>query len=203
DRIGLIAFAGSAFLECPLTIDYSGFLLALNDIGVDTIPRGGTAIAGAIREAIQSYRGATNKQKVLILISDGEDHEGDPFAAAQEAKNAGIVIFTIGVGSTDGDLIFVEESGGKKFLKDESGNAVKSRLNEEALEKIALITGGSYIRSTPTAFGLDMLYEEKLSKFEKQEFEGKMKKHFTERFQIPLALACLLLVMEVFLRDTR
>ncbi|MCU0651210.1 MAG: VWA domain-containing protein, partial [Candidatus Omnitrophica bacterium] len=96
DRIGLIAFSGSAFLECPLTVDYSGFLLSLDDLSADTIPKGGTSISSAIQEAVKSYSGGVKKYKVLIIITDGEDHEGDPLKAAEEAKKEGIIIYCIG-----------------------------------------------------------------------------------------------------------
>jgi len=204
DRIGLIAFAGSAFLQCPLTVDYGGFLLTLDNTDTDIIPKGGTSISSAIKEAIKSYEGGQKKYKVLIIITDGEDHQGDALKAAEEAKKEGIVIFCIGIGTKDGDLIPVkDEAGGKMFLKDKEGNVVKSRLDETTLQKIALTTGGSYVRSTNTEFGLDLLYREKLSKMEKRELAGKMNKHYEERFQIFLAVALGLLLLEPFIGDTK
>jgi len=204
DRIGLIAFAGSAFLQCPLTIDYGGFLLSLENTDTDIIPKGGTAISSAIKEAIKSYAGGQKKYKVLIIITDGEDHTGDALKAAQEAKNEGIVVFCIGIGTKDGDLIPVQdETGQKVFLKDREGNVVKSRLDEDVLQKIALTTGGSYLRSSNTEFGLDLLYREKLSKMEKRELLGKMNKHYEERYQIFLGLALVLLLLEPFISDTK
>lgn len=204
DRAGLIAFAGSAFLECPLTVDYGGFLLSLENIDVNTIPKGGTSISSAIKEAIRSYPAGEGKYKVLIIITDGEDHEGDLLMLTEEAKKAGIIICCIGLGTKEGELIFMEqEDGRKEFLKDNEGNAVKSRLNEEVLQKIALATGGTYIRSTNTDFGLDLLYKEKLSKMEKREFEGKMNKFYDERFQIPLAIGLFLILLEAIMSDRR
>ncbi|MCX5681535.1 MAG: VWA domain-containing protein [Candidatus Omnitrophica bacterium] len=204
DRIGLVAFAGSAFLECPLTIDYGGFLLSLENIDTTTIPRGGTSISSAIKEALRSYPAAEGKYKALVIITDGEDHEGDPLKLAEEAKKAGIVISCIGIGTNEGELIFVEqESGAKEFLKDTEGNAVKSRLTEDVLSKIALATGGTYIRSTNMEFGLDLLYKEKLSKMEKREFEGKANKIYDERFQIPLAIGLFFILLEIVIGDRR
>ncbi len=198
DRIGLIAFAGSAFLECPLTIDYGGFLLSLKDVDTNTIPKGGTSISSAIKEAIRSYPAGEGKYKVLVIIADGEDHEGNPVKLAEEAKKANITICCIGIGTKEGELIFVKQKDGRKeFLKDDEGNAVKSRLNEDVLQKIALITGGIYIRSANTDFGLNLLYKEKLSKMEKREFEGKMSKLYVERFQIPLAIGLCLILLEM------
>ena len=202
DRIGLVAFAGDAFLQCPLTVDYNGFLLSLEAVSTDAIPRGGTSISSAIREAIKSYAGGQKKYKVLIIITDGEDHEGDVQSAAVEASKEGIVIFTIGIGTKEGELILVQgESARKEFLKDQEGNVVKSRLEETPLQKIALTTGGSYVRSSSREFGLDLIYREKLAKMEKREVESRLIKHYEERFQIPLALALLALLLEPLMSD--
>jgi Ca-activated chloride channel family protein len=203
DRIGLIAFAGTAFLECPLTLDYNGFMLSLDDISVNTIPAGGTSIASAIKEARRSYEAGSKQHVALIIITDGEDHEGDPLAQAEEAKKEGILIFCIGIGTQEGDLISLEEDNQRQFLKDKEGNVVKSRLDEALLQKIALATGGSYLRSTATEFGLDLLYRERLSKIEKRDFQSKMNKAYNERFQIPLGIALILLILEMFITDKR
>ena len=204
DRIGLIAFAGEAFLQCPLTVDYSGFFFSLNSLNVNIIPRGGTSLSKAIQEALKSYKGGINKYKVLILISDGEDHEGNVIKSAEAAKKAGLKIFCIGIGTPSGSLIYVtDKNGHKRFLKDNQGNVVKSRLDESTLQKIALITGGSYVRSGPTEFGLNLIYREKLSKMKKRELKSKMVKQYEERFQIPLVIAFLLLVVELFISERK
>ncbi|MFA4993217.1 MAG: VWA domain-containing protein [Candidatus Omnitrophota bacterium] len=204
DRIGLIAFSGSAFLQCPLTLDYGGFLLSLDNTGIDTIPKGGTSITSAIKDALRSYEGGQKKYKVLVIITDGEDHEGDPEQAAEEAKKEGIRIFCIGIGTKEGELIPVtDETGQKGFLKDSQGNVVKSRLDESALQKIALKTGGVYVRATNAEFGLDLIYRERIAKMEKRELEAKMNKHYEERFQIFLWLALLLLTAGNFISDRK
>ncbi len=204
DRIGLIAFSGTAFLQCPLTVDYDGFLLALNDLNVDSIPRGGTSIASAIEVARKSFEAGEKKYKVLLIITDGEDHEGDPLRAAAEAKQDGIKIFCIGIGTTEGELIQVlDEKGRKTFLKDKQGNVVKTRLNEPVLQKIALATGGTYLRSSGPELGLDLIYEEKLTKMEKKEIAAQMSKFYYERFQIPLLLALMLLIIEPLISDKK
>jgi len=204
DRIGLIAFSGTAFLQCPLTADYSGFALTLDDLDTNAIPRGGTSISGAIREARRSYQGGLKKYKVLIVITDGEDHEGDPLAAAKEAADDGIRIFCIGIGTKEGELIPIRDEKGKlQFLKDRSGNTVKTQLNERVLEEIALATGGGYVRATNADFGLDLIYEQKLSQMEKRELQTKMKKSFEERFQIPLAVSFILLFLEPFISERK
>lgn len=204
DRVGLIAFAGTAFLECPLTADYDGFMLSLDDLNVSTIPRGGTSISGAIDEAVRSYKSSTGKYKILVLITDGEDHEGDPLAAAREAKEAGINIFCIGIGTAEGELIQIrDKEGNTTFLKDNEGNVVKTRLDENVLQKIAVTTDGMYVRSSGAEFGLDLIYDQRLSKMEKQDIASKMKKIYYERFQIPLIFAFILLCAEPLISAAR
>ncbi len=204
DRIGLIAFSGTAFLQCPLTADYAGFLLTLQDVDADTIPVGGTSISRAIYTALNSYEGGKGKYKILIIITDGEDLEGGVDEAVERAKQDNVMISCVGIGTPEGELIPLKGEEGKKgFLKDAEGNVVKTRLDEETMKKIALSTGGVYVRSTGAEFGLDLIYEEKLSKLEKQDFESKMEKQYNERFQIPLAIAFVLLLLEPMLGDRR
>ncbi len=200
DRVGLIAFAGQAFLVCPLTIDYNGFLLSLNDLTVDSIPRGGTNLSNAIEEAIKGYGDKGQVHKTVVLVTDGEDQEGNVLKAAHKAKEKSVRIYTVGIGTAEGDLVQVSTDGGKKqFLKDADGNYIKSRLNENLLQQIAYTTSGAYVRSSGAQFGLDYLYEKQLSAIEKHEIENKMEKKYFERFQWFLALALLLLVVETFL----
>lgn len=204
DRVGLVAFSGSAFQECPLTIDYGGFLMALDALDTAAIPRGGTAISSAIRETMRAFAAQGGKSRVLVLITDGEDHEGSALKLAEEAKKQGIVIHCIGIGTKEGELIFTEtSSGAKEFLKDSQGNAVKSRLDEETLQKISLATGGTYIRSTSTEFGLDLLYREKLSGMERNESQSKLNKRYEERFQWFLGIGLLLIVAELFVSELK
>jgi len=204
DRIGLIAFAGSAFLQCPLTVDYNGFMLSLDDLNVNTLPKGGTYLSNAIKTALESYEGGKKKYMALVIITDGEDHEGNAAEWAEKAKEQGIKIFTIGIGTREGELIPVtDEAGNRMFLKDRSGNVIKTRLDEQSLQDIALTTGGSYVKATATEFGLDLIYEEKLSKMEKREVENKMIRKYYERYQFPLAIALLLLCIEPFIRERK
>ncbi len=197
DRVGLIAFAGSSFLQCPLTIDYNGFLLALDDLNTEAIPRPGTSISGAIKEAIGVLKGLDKKFKVLILITDGEELEGDAMRAAGEAAQEGIRIYCVGVGTTGGDLIpAVDERGEKAYLADKSGQVVKTRLNEDLLKRIAVATGGSYVHATQSDFGLTLIYDKSISRLEKRDIEAKMKKHYQDRYQIFLTVAIILLLIE-------
>ena len=197
DRIGLIAFSGSPFLICPLTVDYGGFLISLNDLSIDTIPRGGTNVEKAIEQAISGYGDVSSKHKAIIVITDGDNLEGDPIGAAEKARKMGIKIYTVGIGSQEGELIQMRAPSGELvFLKDNNGNFVKSRLNENLLKQIALITGGIYVKASGNKFGLDLIYERELSGFEKREIEAKMEKKYNERFQFPLGIALILLVIE-------
>jgi len=200
DHIGLIAFAGDAQVMCPLTYDYNGFLLALDDLSTDTIPRGGTDISQAIDESIKAYQGLEDSDKAVVLVTDGEDEEGDALTAARRAHEKGVRIFTVGVGTREGDLIqLINADGSTEFQKDSDGNVVKSHLNENLLQQIAYITEGAYIHSGATHFGLDYLYDRQLSKLKKHDAEAKMAKLYNERFQWPLTLALVLLLIETLI----
>jgi len=200
DRVGLIAFAGDAFYLCPLTVDYNGFLLSLNDLSTDSVPRGGTNIERAIEEALKGYGDTPSEFKAIIIMTDGDNLEGDPLAVARKAKAAGVKVYTIGIGTREGELIQIQNDNGEvEFLKDSQGNFVKSRLNETLLQQIALTTGGIYVQASGLQFGLDLIYEKELSKAGKREIASKMEKRYHERFQIPLALALVLLLIETTL----
>ncbi|MEW5895003.1 MAG: VWA domain-containing protein [Candidatus Omnitrophota bacterium] len=197
DRVGLIAFSGDAFLLCPLTPDYGGVMMSMESLEPAIIPRGGTNVAAAIDEALDIYAEHPSQYKTLVILTDGENLEGDPVAAAREAKSRGMKIYTVGIGTKEGELVSVPEGNGHEFLKDREGNVVKSRLNESLLQEIALKTGGFYVRSGGARFGLDVIYDQALSKMDRTEFEGQMKRRYFERFQWPLALSVILLVAEM------
>ncbi|MFA5069569.1 MAG: VWA domain-containing protein [Candidatus Omnitrophota bacterium] len=202
DRIGLIAFAGSAFVQCPFTADYNGFILALDSLDVDTIPRGGTSLSSAIRQACDVYKDSRAKDRVLILITDGEDHDAGALGLAEQAKGKGISIYCIGIGTTEGELIPVIDHAGKRtFLKDGQGNVVKTRLNEDILKNIALTTGGIYVRSSGVDFGLEYIYNQRLSRMIKTDSQARTDKVFYERFQITVFAAFLLLVLAALTDD--
>lgn len=200
DRVGLVAFAGNAFLVCPLTVDYNGFLLSLQDLDTESVPRGGTNIGRAITEAIKEYDQTPSQYKVVIVVTDGENLEGDSLAAAKKAKAKGIRIYSVGIGTPEGELIqIIDIAGNPEFVKDENNNFVKSRLNEKLLQEIAFLTGGSYVRASGAEFGLDLIYDKELSKLERRDIESKMEKRYHERFQFPLALAIIFLLLETLL----
>ena len=202
DRVGLIAFSGSAFLQCPLTVDYRGYLLALNSLAPMTVSKGGTAISSAIKEAVRCYKGAEAPHKIFVLISDGEHHEGDIDKAIGLARQEGITIYCVGVGTPEGVVLYdTNEKGERTAVDDEYGKPVVTRLNENILANIATVTSGSYVRATETNFGLAGIYAEKLSKLEKRESEDDKIKVYQDKFQYPLALACLLLIAETIIRE--
>ena len=197
DRMGLIAFAGDAFLECPLTIDNTAFQQSVQALNVNSIPQGGTAIATAINTAVTSFK-EKDHHRVLVLFTDGEDNDTGALEAAQEAAKAGLKIFTIGIGTAAGDLIRVTDANGNSdYVRDDQGQVVKSHLNEALLQQIASTTGGFYLplRGANT---MDTLYERGLEPLPKSEGTEKLVKRYHEQFQWPLAVAIVLLLVEMF-----
>ena len=198
DRIGLVAFAGSSFLQCPVTVDYAAFTMTLNDLYAGIIPRGGTAIDQALETAENSFDPESTSDRVILLITDGEDHDGDPLNIAKKLKEKGIKLFSIGVGTAAGELI--PAADGRGYLKDEMGRVVKSTLNETLLEKMARETGGFYVRSAPGDFGLDRIYRMGISGLQRDEQETRLAKIYKERFGWFVTAALLLLLAEGLLR---
>ena len=202
DRVGLIAFAGGSFVQTPLTIDYNALALALDALSTDIIPQGGTNIPAAIKTALVAFEKGKEGDKVLIIITDGENHEGDAVEAAKRAAAEGVTIFTIGIGTREGEIIrVIDEEGRLSFLKDGQDRVVKSRLDEVTLQKVALATGGGYVRATAAEFGLDLIYNDRIAKMEGAELDSTLQKRYQDRFQIPLVLTILLLCLEVVLGE--
>lgn len=202
DRVGLVAFSGQAFLQCPVTLDYGAFKMSLEALDTNIIQRGGTNIAAAIDEADAALANTKN-QKIIILISDGEELESSGIARAEKiSKEQNAKIFTLGVGSTTGEPIPVrDERGNLTFLKDENGKLVSSVLNEDLLKKVAQATGGFYVSLAEN--GMDEIFENGISKEVKSELSSRMKKVAIERFQIPLAIAMAIIVFELLLGTRR
>jgi len=202
DRMGLVAFAGDAFLECPLTIDNTAFQQSLAALDVNSIPQGGTALAAAIDTALTAFK-EKDHYKVLVLFTDGEDNDEGALEAAKKAADAGLKIFTIGIGTAAGDLIRVTDaSGNSDYVRDEQGNVVKSHLNESLLQQIAGAAGGFYLplRGADT---INTLYERGLEPLPKSEGKEKLVRRYHEQFQWPLAAAGLLLLAEMFLPERK
>jgi Ca-activated chloride channel family protein len=204
DAVGLVAFAGSAFLVCPITLDYGAFHESLNAVDINTIPRGGTNITGAIREAQAALRRRPGSDKILILVTDGEDLEGDALVAAQAAaRQDGLKIYTIGVGTPQGDLIPVGTTEGSGFVKDEAGAFVKSKLDEPALKAIAAATGGLYAPLGAQGQGFETIYKSGLAPMLKHDVASRRQKIYTERYQWPLAASLGLLLSSLLIGNRR
>jgi len=204
DAVGLVAFAGDAFLVCPITLDYGAFHESLNSVDVNTIPRGGTNITSAIQLAQLALRRRPGSDKILILVTDGEDLEGDALVAAQSAaRQDGLKIFTIGVGTPQGDLIPVAGNPNRGFLKDDSGAFVKSRLDEPALKAIASATGGLYAPLGPQAQGFEAIYKAGLAPLLKHDLASRRQKIYTQRYQWPLSASLALLLLSQLIGNRR
>ncbi|MGE5420476.1 MAG: VWA domain-containing protein [Chloroflexota bacterium] len=202
DRIGLIVFAGDAYTQIPVTTDYVSAKMFLSSIGPEIVPKQGTAIGAAIELGIRSFSPGEGKSKAIVLITDGENHEDDPVAAAEEAAKAGIVIHAIGIGSTTGVPIPVTVGGRKDYLKDAEGNTVISKLDEEILKKIAMTTGGTYVRASNTNIGLDQIFNE-IRKLKTQELESTVYTEYNDQFQIFAAIALFLLLADFLIMERK
>lgn len=204
DRVGLIPFAGTAFTQCPLTLDYATANLFLDLVDQYTIPQQGTSVGSAIRSAIDSFPTKERKYKALVLITDGEDHESDILEVSKEAKENGIVIYTIGIGSLEGVPIpHYDDNGNKRgFKKDRAGNIVTTKLDVETLQEIASVTGGKFFHVSPDRGELDVIFSE-ISQMEKKELGSKEYTSYEDRFQIFLLIAVLLLFIEFFTDERR
>ncbi len=200
DRVSVVVFSGTAFVQCPLTLDYGAASMLLASTATEMLPTPGTAVGSAIRSATAALTPYPERSKVLVLMTDGEDHGSDPLQAAREAADAGVRIYTVGFGSTAGEPIPLPEEGGSGYKKDRSGQVVLSRLDETTLVDIAEATGGRYLRATDGERELDVLGEE-ISKMQQGEIESRMFAYYEERFQFPLALALGALCLEAFLAD--
>jgi len=198
DRIGLVAFAGTAFLQAPLTLDYTGFHIFLTALSPDFLPVGGTDIPAAISTSLSAFDPKTNSEKAVILITDGENTgEVDPMEAAKAAEKAGVKLFCIGVGSQDGVPIPNGEEG---FQKDVNGNIVLSKLDEDTLKKIAVLTGGTYVRSIAGDMDLDVIYTKEIrGKMERSTLASGRKQLWEDRFQWFVALAIAACIIELLL----
>jgi Ca-activated chloride channel family protein len=203
DAVGLIAFAGTAFLQTPLTLDYGAFHESLAALDTNIIPRGGTDITSAIHEAEAALQHRPDSDKILILVTDGEDLQGDSLAAAKAAAREGLKIFTVGVGTANGDLIPLPAEQGGGFLRDREGHLVKSRLDEAALKALAAATGGSYAPLGVENQGLDSIYQEALTPLAKHDLESRAQKVYTQRFQWPLGAALVLLLGSLLIGTRR
>lgn len=198
DRIGLIIFAGISFVQLPITSDYVSAKMFLNNISTESIPIQGTAIGEAINTAIKSFSAQSEKSRAIILITDGENHEDDAVAAAKQAAEMGINLYTIGVGSPQGQPIPMNGS----LLKDSKGNIVVTKLDEETLKKIAAAGNGAYIRAGNDEFGLNPIIDN-IRKMEGEEFKSVVFEEYNEQYMYFFAIALLLFCIEMLIGERK
>ncbi|MCC7518635.1 MAG: VWA domain-containing protein [Verrucomicrobiae bacterium] len=207
DRVGLIAFAGTAFLQCPLTLDHDAFRVSLDALDANVIPKGGTNLGAAIREARAALEAGGTGQKALLLLTDGEDLERDALSAARDAAKAGLRVFTVGVGTAAGEIIPVpaDAAGATagEYVKDPEGRVVKSRLDAKTLGEIAAITGGLYQPLGLQGEGLRAIYEEGLASFSRTQLLSRLNRFPIERFPWFLGFGLLLFAAEWLIGDRR
>ena len=198
DRIGLIIFAGSSFVQLPVTTDYVSAKMFLSSIDAGSVPVQGTAIGDAIHTAMKSFSAQSEKSRVIILISDGENHEDDAVAAAKEAAQAGIRIYTVGVGSAAGQPIPVDG----ELLRDKDGNIVVTRLDEKTLRQIADAGGGAYIQAGNEEFGLNPIIND-IRAMEGELFSSVVFEEYDEQYMYFFAIALILLVIEMLVGERK
>ena len=194
DRVALVAFAGSAFVECPLTLDYGAAELFLSSLDTELIPVKGTAIGEALRVSLDAFEGSAEESKAIILITDGEDHFGDALQVAERAARDGVRVFTIGIGRDEGAPIPAPGGG---FRRDRHGEIILSRLDETTLQKIALATGGRYVRSVTGDVDLEQIYSQGIkANLQDVELGSKRRQRWKDRFQWLLGVALVALMLE-------
>ncbi len=204
DEIGLVLFSGASFIQVPMTTDYTTALSYLDSAQPGAISRPGTVIGDAMRTAWNGYDQQLNSQKVMVLMTDGEDHETDPIAAAEELADIGVLIYSIGFGTPEGEAVPVlDESGNiKGYKQDQNGKTVLSRLDEATLEEIARTGNGKYYRATASGRELDNLLAE-IDRLQKTEVQARFETHYIERFQIFLGLALVALITSEIIPDRK
>ncbi len=198
DRLGLIVFAGNSFVQLPITADYVSAKMFLNTISTESVPVQGTAIGDAINTAIRSFSSQSDKSRAIIVITDGENHEDDPVAAARQAAEMGIRVFVIGVGSPEGKMIPV----GGDYLRDQNGEIVVTRLDETVLNDIASAGKGLYVRAGNSEFGLNPIIQE-ISKMDDEQYNSVVFEEYDQVYMYFLSVALFFLVLEMLVGDRK
>ena len=198
DRIGLIVFAGNSFVQLPITTDYVSAKMFMNSISTESVPVQGTAIGEAINTAMRSFSSQSEKSRAIIVITDGENHEDDPVAAAKQAADMGVRVFTIGVGSPEGKPIPMDG----ELLKDKDGNIVVTRLDDKVLQEVAQAGNGLYVRAGNSEFGLNPIIED-IRRMEDEKYSSIVFEEYDEQFMYFLAIALFFFVIEILVGDRR
>jgi Ca-activated chloride channel family protein len=203
DRIGIIVFAGDAYVQLPITTDYGAAKLFLSTIQPDMIPRQGTAIGAAIETAQTAFSDSSKKHNAIVIITDGENHEDDALEAAKAAAETGTRIFTVGMGSTEGAPIPVYNNGARVgFRQDKNGQTVITKIDAAMLSEIADAGRGRFVRATNTDDGLSMILKD-LDSLDKKEFKAKMYTDFENQFQYFIGAAFVILIIEYLLGEKK
>ncbi len=204
DRVGLIAFAGRAFLQAPLTIDYDAAIESIGDLDTKTIPEGGTNISEAINLAVGTFGKSAAGNRALIIFTDGEELSGDAVKMAKAAADAGVKIFTIGVGTPQGSLIPIPaDDGNTAFVKDSAGQVVKSKLDEKRLRQIAESAGGFYLNLGDGLRTMSQLYQQGLANMKAAEIDARLSRRPIERYEWPLGAALIALSISVLIGERK
>lgn len=198
DRIGLIVFAGSSFVQLPITTDYVSAKMFLNSINTDSVPVQGTAIGDAVLTAAKSFSVQSEKSRAIIVITDGENHEDDPVDAARQVTDMGIKVYTIGVGSLRGQPIPKDGD----LMKDNEGNIVVTRLDENTLQQMAAAGNGAYVHAGNEEFGLNPIIDD-IRKMEDEQFKSVVFEEFDEQYMYFFGAALLLFVIEMLVGEKR
>ncbi len=198
DRIGLVIFAGSSFVQLPITSDYVSAKMFLNTIDTQSIPIQGTAIGDAIMTAAKGFSAQSEKSRAIILITDGENHEDDAVEAAKTVADAGIRVYTIGVGSPEGEPIPMDG----ELMTDKDGNIVVTKLNEDVLKKIASEGNGAYVRAGNEEFGLNPIIDD-ISRMEDERFSSIVFEEYDEQYMYFFAIALFFFVVEMLIGERK
>jgi Ca-activated chloride channel family protein len=202
DKLGLIVFAGQAYVQLPITTDYVSAKLFLDAINTNIVPVQGTAIGAAINMATKSFSPNFVGSKAIIVITDGENHEDDAVGAAREALEKKIIVHTIGMGLPQGAPIPMGPGGSSDFLKDKSGNVVVTKLDENMLTQIATAGGGTYIRANNAEVGLNNLFNE-IEKMQKTEMDSRQYSEYNDQFPLFLTLALVMILIDFMVLDRK
>jgi Ca-activated chloride channel family protein len=203
DRIGIVVFAGDAYMQLPITTDYGAAKLFLSSVETDMVPKQGTAIGAAIEMATQSFTDTTKKHSAIVIITDGENHEDDAIGAAKKAAEQGIKVYTIGMGSPDGAPIPQFSNGARVgYRKDQNGQTIITKLDAAGLTDIADAGHGRFIRATNSDDGLDIIFKQ-LNALDKKEFKAKMYTDYENQFQYFIGIALLIMLIEFLLGELK